>query len=584
MDEHGLNEAGLLRAIEASGRSIAGMELTRSFIFNVLASRSPDASEVAAFVEAAVTAPAPIGPAALEAFQEDVSMTESVASKLWLKASDGDVDDWREVLCGLDVLADVARRHSLTALAVSVERTRAVVLYEEVEDREAAEDALAEAAERLGDPPRLREYRGKILRMEGEFGEALAFYEELLPKWDEKDPNTSRLYAYHDVIEAAGTVGAWDRAAHWADEAMHAAQKLSSVSDAFVESCYAVDGAFAEFKADRICDAIVRLRDVVMRLPDPSEPRSRMLHRRVAHVTAWIHGEVGGLRATGMKEPSPGMASRFDSDSEGSDVPVLERNALLSVLRQSAVLAGCGALEVNLSPEEGESLLSRSMQIHRTLTDGIQMAAPDLPNLYIETIEAAERTVAEQKGEVPSLSPPDPNGTLVALSYGAISLIAQDPVRLEVLDTWTNHMRELFGYREEVDQWWNVVEIARAVMNGVSRKIAELALILPSGTAPPNHRLIAAAALAKASRDPDTRAQALALLAASASVHPFGMGVGAALAALAGSDVPPGQGVRAAAQSVLDYPRFEALRLAPQMVAALHTAVNGGPQWGLGSG
>jgi hypothetical protein len=153
-----------------------------------------------------------------------------------------------------------------------------------------------------------------------------------------------------------------------------------------------------------------------------------------------------------------------------------------------------------------------------------------------------------------------------------------------VLDTWTNHMRELFGYREEVDQWWNVVEIARAAINGVSRKIAELALILPSGTAPPNHRLIAAAALAKASRDPDTRAQALALLAASASVHPFGMGVGAALAALAGSDVPPGQGVRAAAQSVLDYPRFEALRLAPQMVAALHTAVNGGPQWGLGSG
>lgn len=257
--ERGTTDEALLQALEANIRGFATEDLTPRFVFTVLGRRAATGSGVAAFVEAAVGAEGRLGAIARAAFAGDVAMTEAVASAVWTRSQDAGLEDWASVLGALADLSDRAERYGLEALAVSAERTRAVVLYEEIGDRQAAEEALDEAAARLGDSPRLREYRGKIMRMSREFPEALAFYEALLPGWVEEDPNTSRLYAYHDVIEAAGIVGSWDRASYWAGEAKREAARLSDASDSFVELCYAVDGAFATLKAGRPCDALAGL-------------------------------------------------------------------------------------------------------------------------------------------------------------------------------------------------------------------------------------------------------------------------------------------------------------------------------------
>ena len=558
------------------------MGLSPDLVFTVLGQRPTDAGGVATFVEAAVAAAEPVGSAARGAFRDDVSMTESVASRVWTKASGEESPDWAGVLAGLGTLAEVAERYGLTALAVSAGRTRAVVLHEEVGDRAAAEAVLNAAAEQLGDPPRLREYRGKILRTSGEFSEALAFYEELLPTWREDDPNTSRLYAYHDVIGAAGAVGEWERAAFWATEAERDAARLTAVADEFVELCYAVDGAFAAFKADRPCDAIGALRRVVNRLPDPSDPRVRMLHRRVAYVVAWIQGEVGGLQVTGIAEPPPGMASQFGSEPEelgGQDVPVIERLALLSALAQSRVLAGCGTVVEDQGVGKGESLLVRSVQTHHRLMDGIRTAAPDLLDRHVEMISTAEQASAEEEGRPPVSKSPDLAGVLATLTYGAVALIGCDPVQPDVLEVWFRRLADLFGTRDETERWRHIVGIAVTATEGRPGAAAELTLTFRDETAHVDHRIIAASALSKASRDPQTRGQALAVLTSSVAQHPLGMGVGGALANLAGVDAPPGRGVREAARSVLARTDIDTLKLSPELVAHLRKVAEEGPQW-----
>ena len=574
--------ADLLGSIEASGRKRMGGVLPPSAVISMLSLHAESATDVAALIGMGLDAPLLVSTALSSALQSDVALTESIVSRAWTAESGKGDPDWVAFERGLNELVALARDQDLVALAVSAERGRAVMRYESLGDREAAETGLAEARDWLGASPRLDEYQGKILRMEGEHRAAVDFYEALMPGWAETDPNASRTYAFHDAIVSAGSLGDWERAAYWAEEGAQAAAPLDAVADAYVELCYRVDGAFALHKAGRTCKAVGELRGVVDRLPDPSDARVRMLHRRTTHVASWIYGEVGGLKTTGVPEPPPGLASQFEADPEENGVVVMEAEALVSILIESAVLAGCDPAPEEASPE-GTSALTLSRRAYGAVNAAIREAADDLADRFQDAIVMAEQVTAEQEGRPLVVAPPEPEGLVTALTFGAMSAYAVDVPDPGVVERWRERLGKLVPLTTETHIWFGVLQSGFELIGGDPSAESHLAPLLQDQVVSSNVRLVAGAALARGSQSPVVRLQMLAMLTTAAAGHPFGMGVGGALASLAGVDAAPGKGAEAAAREILGSPLLPFLHLAPDLTARLVELTETMPTWGFGS-
>ena len=306
-----------------------------------------------------------------------------------------------------------------------------------------------------------------------------------------------------------------------------------------------------------------------------------MLHRRIAHVVAWTQGAVGGL-ASSVPEPSPGMASRFDSDSEEADVPVLGKAALQTMLRESAMLAGCAELGDDRDDEDGVTAFGQSMLAYGHLMVAIRAASPDLPDRFVAVMRAAERAMAEAEEREVEFAHPDLVGTLSALAHGVVVIVGSASPSFADVPTWLTWLTGEFGYRTEIEGWAEVVQLVDEVVRGDSRRHHRLSRVLADESAPSSHRLIAAAALARSGPDLLFRDRALAVLITTLAVHPFGNGTGAAAAAIAGLNVSPGQGVQAAARDLLSRRDPLLLDLSPGLTAALERVATDGPTWGMG--
>ncbi|MCS3649819.1 tetratricopeptide (TPR) repeat protein [Salinibacter ruber] len=570
---HALQAKGLLSGINS--------QLPSSHVAEMVSYHAEGAGEVLEFVKLAVGETTSLGSVLTEELRENVPLTNGLTSRPWLRMAEQDDPDWGIVLEAFDCLLELAEENGLDALLMATERNRAIINYEYLGDENKAVEVLSEAEETVGPHPLLKSYRAKMRNMEGDYERGLEILEDILPGWQPNSPTTPKTHIFHDAIEAAGNLGKWDRATYWAQRGQESAKPLSEVSGPYVELCYAVDKAFSTYKDEDTCEALELLGNSISRLPAPSNPRIRMLYRRAAHVTVWIHQDLGGLELSDIQEPSPGLASQFEADSEETDADVMEKKALFSILEESTNLADCGEVDLEVShAAEAGNIMTQSMDAMRELNQGIRIAAGDLPDRFVAMIETARERLAAE-GQSPPTDDLEVQEVLHLLTYGVINELASETPDSSVLAEWRSRLEEIAFDVSSATSWFDVAEKAFSSANGDRRTLVELTHLLQNKGALPNERLVAAAALARGSSDENTKLLSLAILVTSAARDPFGVAANNAIASLAGVDVKPGNGIQEAARAIIESDQFEALSLDSNFKNTLREITDGNIDWGV---
>lgn len=518
----------------------------------ILSLRSKSAADLSLFLQNVEQSKKPLREILLNALDQEFGLTGALCNRTWIHEETLEEPDWQGVLKALDEAAVFARQHDLDALLAAAVRGKAVVLYEYLNDRAAAEKAISAIRDDLGSTaPRVEEYLGKILRMEGQYEEALTLYERLLPTWEEANSNTERTYAYNDAIISAGHLGKWNLAAYWAEEGYKAANPLSTTLP-LVPLAYATDRAFALYKCGQVCDALETFAHVIDAFPKSKlTARLRMLTRRLSHMIVWIEGDLGGWRGRTIPEPPPGLASLFHED-EQEDIDILEEATLWVALDEAAVLAGCPSRYREHTTEAAKRIqnpLTRSQGAFALIIESIRTASPELFDVILSSHKTIIQAVAEMKAAPPVTRTSE--GVLHFLTYGAIVALSEAVQDGSLVEVWRQSAEREELLEVPLDNWFEIASLAFAFASGNRRLAVPLTKILTDINAEPNARLIAAAALANRSADPDVQFLALATLLSSALGSPFAQAIGAAMARLAGETAQPGKGIQATARSVI---------------------------------
>jgi tetratricopeptide (TPR) repeat protein len=568
-----LQAAGLLSELSS--------ELTPSQVAEILSYHAGKAGEVVEFVELALGDTTSLGSVLIGALEKNIPLTNGLTSRPWLRMAEQDDADWDVVLGAFDRLVELAEENGLDALLVATGRNQAIVYHEYLEDEDKAAEVLSEAEETAGPHPLLESYWAKMRNMEGDYEGALDILEDTLSGWEPTSPTTPKTHIFHDAIEAAGNLGRWDRAAYWAQRGQESAKLLSEASGPYVELCYAVDEAFLTYKDGDTCEALELLVDSISRLPPPTNPRIRMLYRRAAHVTVWFQQDLGGLELSDIQEPSPGLASHFEADSEEMEADVMEKEALFSILDESAELAGCSELEIDSShAAEAENVMTQSMGTMREINQGIRTAAEDLLDRYLALVKTARVRMAAE-GQLSTFDETEIQDFLHLLTYGAINEISSEKPDSSILDEWWNRLEEIVPDVSSASSWFEVARDAFSAAKGDRRVSVELTQLLQDSHAHPDERLVAAAALGRVSDDEHVRLLSLAILVTTVAREPYGVATNEAAASLAGVDAKRGNGVQETARVVVESEKFETLNLDDDFVETLHKIAGGEIDWGM---
>jgi len=570
-----------VQELQATGLlSELSSELTPSEVAAILSYHAESAGEVVEFVKLALEDTTSLGSVLTEELKENIPLTNGLTSRPWLRMADQDNPDWEVVLEAFDRLIELAKENGLGALLIATERNRAIVYYEYLEDGDVAEEVLSDVEDTCGTHPLLESYRAKMRNMEGDYEKALEILEDTLPGWEPTSPTTPKTHIFHDAIKAAGNLGKWNRATYWAQRGQESAKPLSEVSGPYVELCYAVDEAFSTYKDGDTCEALELLANSISRLPPPTNPRMRMLYRRATHVTVWIQQDLGGLELSDIQEPSPGLASQFEADSDEMEADVMEKEALFSILGESVELTGCSELGIDSShAAEAENVITQSMGTMRELNQGIRAAAEDLPDRYLAMIGTARERLSTE-GQSPPDDEPGVQEVIHLLTYGVINELASETPDPSVLNVWRSRLEEIVQGASSAS-WFDVAANAFSAVNGNRRTLVELTHLLQNRGTHPDKRLVAAAALVRGSDDGQTKLLSLAILLTSAARDPFGVAASEAIASLAGVDARPGNGVQETARVVVESDKFETLNLDDDFVETLHKIAGGDIDWGM---
>ncbi|WP_426420305.1 hypothetical protein [Bradyrhizobium genosp. A] len=305
------------------------------------------------------------------------SIAQHIFDRVWLAEVKLAVPDWLACREVLERAYALGRRCALPGLTQGAARAIARLVDENLNDPEQALRLADKMAGEIGRSPGQEDALATILMRKGDPADALAIWQELLPRWTPQDEfDLQQTFSHRLAAIAAARLGKWTESADWLRSARALADE---VNQATYCAGLLVDEGFARWMGGDNGGALECLTRGLTAIdwlpPDDADEGAYLLRKRAGHTMMWMAGTAAGTAPTEFSEPPPACCSSLEPVKQAS-APSTPSDAMWTHVLQFEFAAKLG--DEQFRAHEGQLKSSRygimrfavdRLRLHRRLSD-----------------------------------------------------------------------------------------------------------------------------------------------------------------------------------------------------------------------